>query len=110
MMDDLLDQVAHLGVDAQFLGQFPLETLLEGFARLALSAGEFPQAAQVRARRALGDEQFSLSEDQAGGHFNWRIAVGHDEALLILILTLISSVQPAFKMIMDERAIHFDED
>jgi hypothetical protein len=76
MMGDVLDQFAHLGLDAQFLGQFALEALLEGFAGLAFSAGEFPQAAQVRARRALGDEKFAVAEDQAGRHFNWRLAAG----------------------------------
>ena len=70
MMGERFHQAADFRLDAQFLGQFAMQALLEGFARLAFPAGKFPQAAQVRLRLPLGDEQLALAKDQARRHLD----------------------------------------
>jgi len=45
--------------DPEFFHEFSLKAGFEGLARLALAAGEFPKAAEVRIRVALSDEKFA---------------------------------------------------
>jgi hypothetical protein len=70
MVRERFHQVADLRLNAQFLGQFTMEALLEGLARLAFAARKFPQASQVNIRLPLGDEEFVLVEDHARRHFD----------------------------------------
>ena len=66
VMGDLLERLAKRNLDAQFLAEFADEAFLEALARLAFAAGEFPQAGQVTAFGALGDEKFLPVKNQAG--------------------------------------------
>ena len=61
---DLLKRLAKRNLDAQFLAKFPNETTLKRLARLAFAAREFPQASQVTAFEALGDQKFLLVKNQ----------------------------------------------
>ena len=57
---DGFDQLADGYVDAELLLKFARETLLEGFVRLALAAGKFPQAREMSAdevMRAIRDRR-----------------------------------------------------
>src|SRR6185436_7325075 len=65
---DTLEQSTHDHVDSQFLLQLAREALLEGFARLTFTAGEFPQSAKMRAFLPFGNEDFTITEDQTCGH------------------------------------------
>jgi hypothetical protein len=67
---DGFDEFKHLNLATKFLAQFAAEALLEGFARFTFATRKFPEPAEVRIRVALGDEQFAVSEDQAGSHFD----------------------------------------
>jgi hypothetical protein len=49
---------------AQFLAKFPNEATLKRLAQLAFAAREFPEARQVTAFEALGDEKFLLVKNQ----------------------------------------------
>jgi len=51
----------------QFLAQFADETLFGPLARLQLAAGELPQARQLFARRALGDQHAPVDVDERDG-------------------------------------------
>jgi hypothetical protein len=75
-MGQALQTMAHLDFDAQFFSQFTGQALGEGFLRAALSAGEFPQPAQVRVRVALSNEESALAEEQAGGHLDGGVGGG----------------------------------
>ena len=66
VVGDFLEQLAKRNLDAQFLAKFPHEATLKRLARLAFAAGEFPQARQVTAFEALGDEKFLLVKNQSG--------------------------------------------
>ena len=70
VMADFLEQFTHGDLHAEFFADFADEALLKGLARLALAAGEFPQAAEVRIRMALGDQEFSVAKDERGAYFN----------------------------------------
>ncbi len=69
-MDERFDLLEHLHFNAQFLLEFALERLLEGFAGFEFAARKFPQPAQVRLRVALGNEEFALVEYQSGGNID----------------------------------------
>ena len=105
-MGQLLRHLMHLHFNAQFLGQFAPETLLETFARLQFAAGKFPQAAQVGLRQPPGDEQLPASKNQARRHVNGTAAgqvwvhvtmLFSGFCLLILIIILISAGCPESK-------------
>ena len=66
VVGDLLKRLAKLSLYAQFLAKFPNKATLKRLARLAFAAGEFPQARQVTAFEALGDEKFLLMKNQSG--------------------------------------------
>ncbi len=66
VVGDLFKRLAKRNLDAQFLAKFPNEATLKRLARLAFAAGEFPQARQVTAFEALGDEKFLLVKNQSG--------------------------------------------
>jgi hypothetical protein len=70
MVGERFHQIADFRLDSQFLCQFANQALLEGLVRLAFSAGEFPQASQVRTRLPLGDEELASAEDQTGRHLD----------------------------------------
>ncbi len=65
-MSECLDALADVHCDSQFLGQLAPEALGHRFPGLAFAAGEFPQARQVTAFEALGDEKFLLVKNQPG--------------------------------------------
>jgi len=65
MMGQVFHQFKDLHLDAQFFGQLAPQTLFEALTRFAFAAGKFPQAAQVRAGRTLGDEQLAAAKNQA---------------------------------------------
>ena len=67
---DGLDEFEHFNVAAEFLAQLTAKALLEGFARLAFTAGKFPQPAKMRIGVTLRDEEFAGAEDETGGDFN----------------------------------------
>lgn len=67
---DGLKQFAHDDFNAEFLAEFTQERLLEGFAGLEFTAGEFPQAAEMRVGMALGDEQLTGAEHEARADFD----------------------------------------
>jgi len=75
-MGEVLDEIFYLNFDAQFLPEFAVEALLKGLARFAFAARKFPQAAQVPASGAPGDQKFALAKNQTRGHLNrdfrWR--------------------------------------
>ena len=64
---DGLEKFADLDFDAEFLQQFALQAIFIGFTGMAFAAGKFPQAAQMRLRAALGDQEQAVAENQAGG-------------------------------------------
>ena len=43
---------------------------MEGFPFFSLPAWEFPEAAEMRVRVALGDEQLAVAENQRRRHIN----------------------------------------
>lgn len=67
VVSDLLERLAKRNLDVQFLAEFPNEAILKSLARLAFTTGEFPQASQVTAFGALGDEKFLLVKNQSCG-------------------------------------------
>lgn len=67
---DGIEQFTHHNFHSQFLPQLAPEALLESFAGFAFAAGKLPQAAKVRVRVTLGDEQFARAEDQTGADFD----------------------------------------
>ena len=71
-MSDGFDQLLHVHFDAEFFHQLAMEAGFEGFAGLPLAAGKFPEAAEVRADVAPGDEEPAIAEDQTGGDFDVR--------------------------------------
>ena len=71
-----LNEFSHLDVDSKFFGEFAPQTLLKSLRRLTFAARKFPQATHMRLFVALGDEQFSGPEDQAGGNLHDRRAHG----------------------------------
>ena len=66
VVGDLLKRLAKRNLDTQFLAKFSNEATLKRLAQLAFAAGEFPQASQVTAFEALGDEKFLLVKNQSG--------------------------------------------
>ena len=66
VVGDFLKRLAKRNLDAQFLAKFSNEATLKRLTRLAFAAGEFPQARQVTAFEALGDEKFLLVKNQSG--------------------------------------------
>ena len=50
------DLLSDSDLDAQFFADFAVQTVWQGFARLALAAGKLPQAAEHAVQRALRDE------------------------------------------------------
>ena len=66
----ILEEFTDGDLDAQFLAEFANEALLKGFVRFTFSAGEFPQATEMRVRVAPGDEKLAGAKDEAGGNFN----------------------------------------
>jgi hypothetical protein len=67
---DSFHQLSYRHLDAQLLKQFSAQTVLERLARMPLSAGKFPQPAQMRVGVTLGDEKFAVANDQASGDFD----------------------------------------
>jgi len=61
---------AHNYFDAQFFAKFPNQTFLERLAGFTFATGKFPQAAEMRVGVALGDEKFSVAEDETGADFD----------------------------------------
>ena len=49
------EPLADFDLNTQFLAQLAPQTIFKGLARVALAAGELPQAGEVGARRALGE-------------------------------------------------------
>ena len=80
-MLDRIEQFSNHDLDAQFFTKLAPEALLEGFARFAFATGEFPQAAEMRGGVALGDEQLTGAEDEAGADFNDLVA--HQRPMLL---------------------------
>jgi len=68
IMGYLLERLAKRNLDAQFLAELAGEAILKALARLALAAGEFPQAGQVSTGGALGDKKFLSVKNQPGGN------------------------------------------
>ena len=64
---DFFDLGADGDFDAEFFAEFAREAVLESFTGLKFAAGEFPEAAEVIAGAALGDEELAVAEDEAGG-------------------------------------------
>lgn len=80
---DRLEERSDFHPDAQFLLQFPAQTLLKGLVSVSLAAGKLPQTTQMIARLSLGDEQASLAKNQTCRHFDERCfhgAVRRDRA------------------------------
>ena len=75
---DFFDLVSDGDFDAEFFAEFADEAVLESFAELDFAAGEFPEAAEVIAGAALGDEELAGAEDEAGGDIDdfvhWRVS------------------------------------
>lgn len=87
------EQCADFDLDAEFFVQFAGETLLEGFAGFTFSARKFPQATEMRVDVALGDEQFTGTEDKAGADFDDFIAhLNHQPILILIILVILISM------------------
>jgi hypothetical protein len=70
LVRNALDELADSDANAEFLLQFAHKALFECLADLTFSAGKFPKTAEMRVWMTLRDEEFSVVEDQAGGHFN----------------------------------------
>ena len=64
---DFFDLFSDGDFDAEFFAEFAREAMLEGFVALEFAAGKFPEAAEVVAGAALGDEEFTSAEDEASG-------------------------------------------
>ena len=67
---DFFDLFSDGDFDGEFFAEFADEAVLEGLVGLNLTAGEFPEEAEVIVRAALGDKEFAGAEDQAGGNIN----------------------------------------
>jgi hypothetical protein len=67
---DVLKQFAGGDLHAEFLVDFAGEALLKCFARLAFAAGKLPKSAEMGFRMALGDQNFTIAENQRGADFD----------------------------------------
>lgn len=65
---DFFDLADDGDFNAEFFAEFADEAVLEGLAGLDFAAGKFPEAAEVIAGAALGDEEFTCAKNEAGGH------------------------------------------
>jgi hypothetical protein len=74
-MEEVVEAGDYRDFDAEFLSEFAFEAVFECFARLAFAAGEFPEAGEVRAGRAAGDEEAGIAENEAGGNFDRKARV-----------------------------------
>lgn len=63
-----VQQIPHLHLQAQFLGNFTSHGCLRGFARLNLAAGKLPAAA-VLVLRALHRQHLARLIQNEGGHY-----------------------------------------
>ena len=63
---DRLDLVSHLRLDAELLGDLAAEGLIQRLAWVGLAAGEFPEAREMRARRAARDQDRAVPVDHRG--------------------------------------------
>src|SRR5580765_531569 len=63
---DRLDLVSHARLDAELLGDLPAEGLIQSFSRIGLAAGEFPEACEMRPRRAARDQDGAVPLDHRG--------------------------------------------
>jgi hypothetical protein len=68
VMRDRRQRTPHVHADAQFLGQFTMQTLLDRFPVLALAAGELPQTAKRVGWPALADEDLPVPTDDRHCH------------------------------------------
>jgi hypothetical protein len=67
---DGFDQVVDPHLHAQFLPQFTLQAMFVGLCSFPFAAREFPEATEMIASPALGDEEFALVKDEPGGHLD----------------------------------------
>src|SRR4051794_16168926 len=65
--------------DVELFEQFARQTLGQPFVRIAFAAGKFPEALEVHALRAAGDQEAAVSFDHGGGDHHSRLpsVVGH---------------------------------
>jgi hypothetical protein len=65
---EFFDESADLDFDSEFFQDFASQTGFERFATFNLAAREFPKIREMIGGPALGDQEFSVPEDQGGSH------------------------------------------
>ena len=63
-VDDAFHELADRNFNPQFLTQFARQALFKGLARLAFSAWEFPQPAEMPLGRPLGNKESPVAKHQ----------------------------------------------
>ena len=102
---------ADLDFDSQFLAEFANQALRKRLIPFAFASRKLPQTAQVRLRRALGDEQFAVSEDQAGGNLDGRTGRGGIPRGGVVHgshLTLVRSTSPSDALVNEPQPLHLN--
>jgi hypothetical protein len=69
-VSEAFEQFTNVHLDAKFLAELPLETLLKSLVGLTFASGKFPKATQVRLGRPLGNEQSASFEAETRGHLD----------------------------------------
>ena len=67
---DGFEEVYDVDGDAEFFADFAEEALFKGFGGFAFAAGEFPEAAEVGAGLAPGEEDAAAAKNEGGGDFH----------------------------------------
>jgi hypothetical protein len=63
--------------DSQLLHHLSGQAGLEALSGLSFAAREFPEAAQMGARRAAGNQDLPTPDDEGRRHFDHRSTVAH---------------------------------
>jgi len=67
---DGFHEISDFNFDPEFFHQLSMQRLFEGFRRLPLAAGEFPQPGEMSASWTLSDEELAVTEYEGCGNFN----------------------------------------
>src|SRR5262245_52502117 len=82
VIPDLFEENPDLDFDPEFLAQFARQTRFPALARLAFATRELPEPAEMRARRALGDQELSIQEHQRCGDLDGSWLLGNRQSAI----------------------------
>ena len=73
VMDGVKAFVVDKNMNAEFFMNFPFQGLIQGFAVVYLSAGEFPESAEMNMIGPLGDQDTAITFNDGGndGDHGW---------------------------------------